>query len=75
MTPDKPPLSPELISALRDQAFEAIIEAATLAESYSRSLAEAAFRGDQVTVEAHLKQLRLCCLSMIGTWKDFLQGG
>ena len=68
------PSSPELILVRRDQAFDAIVETATLAESYSRSIAEAAFRGDQLTVEVHLKQLRLCCMSMIQTYKD-LQGG
>ena len=73
--PDKPPPSSELISVLRDQALDEIVRVATRAESYSRSIAEAAYRGDEVTVEVHLRQLRLCCLSMIGTWKDFLQGG
>ena len=48
----------ELILVRRDQAFDAIVETATLAESYSRST-QAAFRGDQLTVEVHLKQLRL----------------
>ena len=73
--PDEKPPSSELTSALRAQAFAEIVQSATLAISYSHSLAEAAYRGDQLTVEVHLKQLRLCCLSMIGTWKDFLQGG
>ena len=68
------PSSPELISALRDQAFEEIERVSELAASYSRSLGEAAFRGDEATVLAHLKQLRLCCLSMIQTYKN-LQGG
>ena len=72
--PDKPPPSSELTSALRAQAFAEIVQSATLAISYSHSLAEAAFRGDQLTVEVHLRQLRLCSSSMIQTYKDFLQG-
>jgi len=67
------PSSPEL--ALRDQVFEEIERVADLAASYARSAGEAAFRGDETTMLVHLKQLRLCCLSMIKTYKDFLQGG
>jgi hypothetical protein len=67
------PSSPELISALRDQAFEELERVSYLAASYARSLGEAAFRGDEATVLVHLKQLRLCVLSMIKTYKG-LQG-
>jgi hypothetical protein len=69
------PSSPELSSALRDQAFEEIERLASLTASYARSTGEAAFRGDETAMLVHLKQLRLCCLSMIKTYKDFLQGG
>jgi hypothetical protein len=68
---DEPP-SPEMFSVLRDQAFEEIERVAGLAASYSRSLGEAAFRGDRATMDMHLRQLRLCVLSMIKTYKDFL---
>ena len=68
---DEPP-SPEMFSVLRDQAFEEIERVAGLAASYSRSLGEAAFRGDRATMDVHLRQLRLCVLSMIKTYKDFL---
>ena len=71
---NEPPPSSELNSVLRAQAFAEIVQGATLAISYSHSLAEAAYRGDQVTVEVHLRQLRLCSNSMIQTYKDFLQG-
>lgn len=64
------PSSPELTSVLRDQAFEEIERVAGLAASYSRSLGEAAFRGDKATMEIHLRQLRLCVVSMIKTYKD-----
>jgi hypothetical protein len=67
------PLSPEVFSVLRDQAFEEIERVAGLAASYSRSLAEAAFRSDQVTMTVHLRQLRDCTRAMIDLQKDFLQ--
>ena len=70
---DRPSL-PEVSSVLRDQAFDDIREVSGLAASYARSIDEAAFRGDGVTVLAHLKQLRLCIVSMIRTYKDYLQG-
>jgi hypothetical protein len=65
---------PELRSVLRDGAFEAVIETASLAESYARSLGEAAYRGDQTTVHSHIWQLRACCLALIGIYKDHLDG-
>ena len=69
MVNEQPPPS-ELTSALRNQAFAEIVQTATLAVSYSHSLAEAAYRGDQLTVEVHLRQLRLCTLLMIKTFKS-----
>jgi hypothetical protein len=65
---------PSLNSVLRDQAFLEIREICPLTESYSRSLAEAAFRGDERTVRAHLEQMRACVIAMIRTYKDYLQG-
>jgi hypothetical protein len=73
--PDKPELSPEMISFRRNQALDEIGRVAALAGSYARSLEEAAFRGDEATLEAHLRQLRLCCVAMIKTYKDYLEGG
>jgi hypothetical protein len=67
-------LSPEVASAQRDQAFEEIERIAEMTSSYSRSLGEAAYRGDATTVLVHLQQLRLCCVSMIQTYKDYLDG-
>jgi hypothetical protein len=61
--------SAEAIAAGRDLVFEGLIEAGSLAESYSRSLAEAAWRGDRSTVEVHLRQLRHCIIAAI----DFLK--
>jgi hypothetical protein len=64
----------ELHGALRNQGFEEIERVAHLASSYALSTGEAAFRGDAVTTEIHLKQLRLCLMSMIETCKG-LNGG
>jgi hypothetical protein len=62
--------SPEALSAYRDLVFEGLIEAGSLAESYSRSLTEAAGRGDRATVEAHLRQLRACVVAAIDIFKQ-----
>lgn len=61
--------SPEAIAAARDVTFEALVDTASLAESYSRSLAEAAWRADAVTVEVHLRQLRSCVVGAIDVFK------
>jgi hypothetical protein len=62
--------SPEVVSVLRDQAFEEIEWVASRAASYARSAAEAAYRGDETTMGVHIRELRLCCLSLIQTWKE-----
>ena len=65
--PDKPPPSPELNSALRSRSGlrGEIVQSDHAGDKLSRTrLAEAAFRGDQLTVEVtHLKQIRLCVMS------------
>jgi hypothetical protein len=61
--------SPEAISVARDLTFDALAETAALAESYSRSLGEAAWRADPVTVETHLRQLRACVIGAIDVFK------
>jgi hypothetical protein len=62
--------SPEAISAANDLAYEALVESATLVESYARSLREAARRAEAVTVKAHILQLRACIVAVIGTFKE-----
>jgi hypothetical protein len=62
--------SSEAIAAARDLAFEAIVETASLAESYARSLSEAAWRGDRATVETHIKQLRSTILTAIDFFRQ-----
>ena len=63
--------SREAIAAARDIAFEGLVEAGSLAESYSRSLAEVAWRGERSTVEVHLRQLRACVVAAIDMFKHF----
>ena len=67
--PAEPP-SPELISVLRDQSFNEIERVANLIASYARSAGEAAYRGEETTMGVHIKQVRLCCLSLIKTYKE-----
>jgi hypothetical protein len=57
------------MTAARDLIFEGLVEAGSLAESYSRSLTEAAWRGDRGTVEVHLRQLRSCVVAGIDFFK------
>jgi hypothetical protein len=61
--PTEPSASAEAIAAANDLAFESLVETGSLAESFARSLVEAAWRGDRSTVEVHLRQLRLCVLA------------
>jgi hypothetical protein len=66
--------SADLTTSLRNQAFEEIDRVAQLASSYSRSIGEAAYRGDDVTMLVHMKQLKSCLLSMIKTYKACFDG-
>jgi hypothetical protein len=73
MADEKP--NPELVEALRNEVFQEIEREADLVASYARSAGEAAYRGDQVTLGVHLKQLRLCLLLMIKLFKEGLENG
>ena len=64
----------EVKTLLRNAGFETIMDVSDKAASYCRSIGEAAYRGDELTVEVHLKQLRLCCLAMIKTFKEDVGG-
>jgi hypothetical protein len=59
----------ETASAARDLAFDAIMERCELAGSYARSASEAAWRGDQITIGVHLRQLPLCVIAGILAFK------
>ena len=62
--------SPELRAVLRDLSLAEIERVASLIASYARSAGEAAFRGDETTMGVHIRQLRLCCLNLIKTYKE-----
>jgi hypothetical protein len=66
--------SADLTTSLRNQAFEEIERVSSLASSYSRSIGEAAYRGDDVTMLVHMKQLKACLVSMIKTYKTGFNG-
>jgi hypothetical protein len=60
----------EVKALLRNQGFEELMDNADKAASYCRSIGEAAYRGDSVTVGVHIRQLRAVCLAMIKTYKE-----
>lgn len=65
------PAAPDSIArACDDLRFEAIVETTALAESYARSAAEAAWRGDKLTLRVHLDQLRLTTIAAIRTFNE-----
>ena len=66
--------SADLTTDLRNRAFEEIEIVANKASSYSRSIGEAAYRGDDLTVLVHLKQLRSCTITMIKIYKNYVSG-
>jgi hypothetical protein len=57
-------------SAVNDLRLDLIGETIELAASYARSAAEAAWRADKVTLGVHLRQLRLCVIAAIQTFKE-----
>ncbi len=58
-----------LTAACDEMAYEAIVEALLLGESYLISAREAAWRGDRRLVENHLSELRLCVLTALAARK------
>lgn len=70
-----PAPSPEALALTRNLTWEALVEVASLAESYSCSLAEAAWRADRVTVEVHIRQLKSCLMAAIDAFKMLDAGG
>jgi hypothetical protein len=55
-----PAPSPAVLSACRDLIFEALVDVCDRASSYAHSVSEAAWRGDEHTVNVHVRQLRDC---------------
>ena len=64
------PPPPTVADAIDDLRLEAIVEFCELAASYSRSAAEAAWRGDRQTLQVHLAQLRLTTIETLGVFKE-----
>lgn len=63
------PPSPAAKAAVDDVVFAEIEELADKAASYWRSVREAAFRRERLTVAVHLKQVRLITLSTVQNLK------
>lgn len=67
--------SARALSASRDLVFAALGETCDLAASYARSAAEAAWRGEEPTLDAHLRQLRACTIEAIKLRNDLTAPG
>lgn len=62
--------SPAAVDAGSDLVFEALVEQLDFAASYARSGREAAWRGSREATEVHLKQLRLCIVEALQTFRE-----
>jgi hypothetical protein len=62
---------PPLTDALDPLLFDEIEQLADKAASYWRSLAEASFRGDAMTIAVHLRQVRLVTFHVHEIVKQF----
>ena len=72
MTPsrsDLPAASTAVVGVVDDMRLDMIVEVCDLASSYARSAAEAAWRGDRLTLGVHLQQLRLSTIEAIRLFK------
>jgi hypothetical protein len=67
------PASADLATDARNRAFDEIEHVAHKAASYCRSTGEAAFRGDDLEVLVHLKQVKACLVDMIRTYKTYFE--
>ena len=71
--PTPAPLGPPSAAAIgvaNDLYYDFILENCELAASYSRSAAEAAWRGDRQTLGMHLRQLRLVVIALLKAEKE-----
>jgi hypothetical protein len=66
--------APSVTTELDNLRFDAVVEFATLAESYWKSAAEAAFRGDRTTLEVHCRQLSAVTREAFKTVKELGTG-
>ena len=58
----------------RDLVFEALVDTASLTESFAISLREAAWRGDERLVRLYLAQCRSTLLTAISQYKQLETG-
>jgi hypothetical protein len=65
--------APPAVSVSDDLRFGAIAKTLALAESHVRSAAEAAWRGDRLTLGTHLQQVRLSAIRAIQIFKRLRQ--
>jgi hypothetical protein len=62
---------PQTVAVVADDLrLEMIVETSELAASYARSAAEAAWRGDRLTLGVHLRQLRLATIACLKTFNE-----
>jgi hypothetical protein len=57
-------------SAVRNLIFEALCDVLDLVESYAISGREAAYRGDEITIGVHIRQIRACTIELIKLRND-----
>ena len=57
-------------ATLDDLRLDALLELCELLSSYARCAAEAAWRGDKVTLGVHLRQARLVLIEALQTFRE-----
>lgn len=66
--------SQEAIAEAKWQAFQTIEETADLMASYARSIGEAAYRGDEIELGVHIRQVIACARSMARVYREIIGG-
>jgi hypothetical protein len=72
---DRAPPSPELVSALNDMKYDALVEAYDLLLSYAMCGKEAAWRGDYGLLGIHTRQARSVMLTIIDIYQQLNANG
>lgn len=65
---------PEAIAEAKWQAFDVIEETADRMASYARSIAEAAYRRDELELAVHIRQVIACARSMARVYREAIGG-
>lgn len=71
-TPSLGPPSAAAKSVGRNLIFDAMQEVLDLANSYILSAQEAAYRGDELTIGVHTRQIRACVVELIKLRNDLI---